>query len=195
MKEYYSRREKFEFVSPPQPSPAKPLLPPYFSITNGSMLEHLQAANGGGGLIALGKAAPSGNNGFSHHPHATGHAHCLPQLLLPEALLGAKLQVKDLLSPSPVDRNILYMDEASCTAARTRYGIYSLHVRECPLLSLCVCVILRVDCVASIEHYCADQTEELYARRLGSERATLLIILLTWHFILNCPWHMVRSRS
>lgn len=130
-----SKQEKFEFAAPTQPSPAKPVLPPYFSITNGSVLEHLRTASAGGGLIAMGKAAgtaakPSGNNGFSHHPHhPTGHAHCLPQLLLPDALLGAKLQVKDLLSPSHVDRNILYVDDTSCTAARTRcvWGlIYSL---------------------------------------------------------------------
>lgn len=130
MKESFSRRDKLAFA---QPSPSKPILPPYFSITNGSMLEHLRTTNGAGGLIAMSKAMgtgtkPSGNNGFSHytpHPTATGHAHCLPQLLLPEALLGTKLQVKDLLSPSHVERNILYVDETSCTAARTRYASHA----------------------------------------------------------------------
>ena len=136
-KECSLRREKLEFAAAPHVSPAKPLLSPYFSITNGSVLEHLRTANGAGGLIAVGKPGGSGNNGFSHHPHPTGHAHCLPQLLLPDALLGAKLQVKDLLSPSSVDRNLLYVDESSCTAARTRYlGLFANIHKAKALLSL-----------------------------------------------------------
>ena len=122
-------QEKFGFSSgPPNTSTAAvtSLLPQYFSISNGSMLDRWRTSNGSAGVIAVGKHGTNsiGNNGFSQH-HSTGHPHCLPHLLLPEALLGAKLQVKDLLSPSTVERNS-YLDEASCTAARTR--------------SVCVCV-------------------------------------------------------
>lgn len=97
-------------------SAATATLPQYMSLTNGSVLEHLRASNAGGGLIATAGLKPT--NGFSHHPHTTGHAQCLPHLLLPEGLLSGKLQVKDLLSPSPVDRNLLFVNSS---AARTRY--------------------------------------------------------------------------
>lgn len=119
-------KEQLEFSAgstAPSVAAVTSVLPQYFSITNGTMLEHWRTSNGGAGLIAVGKhpASTMGNNGFSHHHqqhHPTGHTQCLP-FLLPEALLGAKLQVKDLLSPS-MERNSLYVDESSFTAARTR---------------------------------------------------------------------------
>ena len=134
-----SSREKFCFAVAPSP----PVIPQYFSIPNGSVLEQLRGSNGSG-LVAFG-GKPGGNNGFSHHPSG----HTLPNLLLPEALIGAKLQVKDLLSPSPLGRNLLYLDEASSTTARTRYII-------------CIRVIFRVVSVyyASTErthlHTCSE---------------------------------------
>lgn len=117
-------QEKCVFSSGPSASSVAAvtsLLPQYFSIANGSLLEHWRTNNGGAGLITVGKhvANSMGNNGFHHH-HSTGRAQCLPHLLLPEALLGTKLQVKDLLSPSPLERSSLCMDELSYTAARTR---------------------------------------------------------------------------
>lgn len=108
-------QDKFQFGSSPAPPPTETsVLPQYFSITNGSVVDRLKTTNGG--LITMGNAGtkPIGTNGFSHH-------HSLPHLLLPEGLLGTKLQVKDLLSPSPMDRNLLFLNETSCTAARTRY--------------------------------------------------------------------------
>lgn len=123
-------QDKFVFSSAPTTtaaSTAAAVLPQYMSLGNGSVLEHLRTTNGGAGageLIAMSKAGlrPSiGTNGFSHYPHATGHAQCLPHLLLPEGLLSAKLQVKDLLSPSPADGNMLFVNESSCSSARTRY--------------------------------------------------------------------------
>lgn len=121
---------KFEFSAPSisTAASATSVLPQYFSIANGSVLEHLRTSNGGS-LIAVSKPGtkPGGNNGFSHHHHPTGLAHYFPHLLLPGGLLGAKLQVKDLLSPSPVERS---MHEASCTAARTRYLSLFVSVKE-----------------------------------------------------------------
>lgn len=96
---------------------AAAVLPQYMSLAHGSMLEHLRANNGTGGLVAMSKAGIKPSNGFSHHPVAP----CLPHLLLPEGLLNANLQVKDLLSPSPIDRNLLFVNETTCSAARTRY--------------------------------------------------------------------------
>ena len=106
---------------------AAAVLPQYMSLTNGSVLERLRAGNGGGGLIAAAGLRPStGTNGFLHHPRTTGHAPCLP-LILPESLLGTKLQVKDLLSPSPIDRSLLFVNETSCSASRTRYVVCAPH--------------------------------------------------------------------
>lgn len=129
MKESCSQ-DKFMFESVPAPASTAAttatasVLPQYMSLTNGSMLEHLRAGSGGGGLIPAAGLKPSmGTNGFLHHPHTTGHAQCLP-LILPEGLLGTKLQVKDLLSPSPIDRSLLFVNETSCSAARTRYVVF-----------------------------------------------------------------------
>lgn len=124
MKESCSQN-KFMFSSAPAISAASAtVLPQYVSLANGSLLEQLRTANGGtsaGGLIAMNHSLrPTlGTNGF-HYPHAIGHAQGLP-LLLPEGLLSAKLQVKDLLSPSPIDRNMLFVNEGNSSAARTRY--------------------------------------------------------------------------
>jgi hypothetical protein len=124
VKEAYSQ-DKFVFDSAPPMTAgcaAAAVLPQYMSLTNGSVLEHLTTSNGGGGLIATAGLKPSvGTNGFSHHLSTSGHTQYLPHLLLPDGLLSAKLQVKDLLSPSPVDRNLLFLNEASYSAARTRY--------------------------------------------------------------------------
>ncbi len=131
---------KCVFSAGPALAPTAAVLPQYMPLANGSVFERLserlRTANGGG-LLAMGKAGVkpvggAGTNGFSHHhptghvprllpEHSTGHAQCLPHLLLPEGLLGSKLQVKDLLSPSPAERNMLFMSDATFTAARTRY--------------------------------------------------------------------------
>ena len=117
-------QEKCEFSSGPSVTsvPAvtsvNSLLPHYFSLTSGPVFEHWRTTNGGAGLISVGKHTNHSlsSNGFSnHHRHTPGLG--LPHLLLPEALLGAKLQVKDLLSPSRAERNSVYMDSG---AARTR---------------------------------------------------------------------------
>jgi len=97
---------------------ASALFPQYFSIANGTVLEHLRTNGGGHATVGKAGGKHGGNNGYSHH-HSTEHAQCLPHLLLPEALLGAKLQVKDLLSPT-VEKSLLYKNEATCTSARTR---------------------------------------------------------------------------
>lgn len=105
------------------------VLPQYFPFRNGSVMEKLRVSSSGGhagGLVSLGKVAgmaKHNNNGFSQ-ASTIGHAQYLPHLLLPESLLGAKLQVKDLLSPSPLGHNLLCVEEAHSTAARTRYIWY-----------------------------------------------------------------------
>lgn len=116
-------QDKFEFCSVPSASPAVAALPHFPMNGSAAVFEHLRGSNGsaGGSLMALGGKVTGGSNGFSHYHSHAAH-HCLPQLLLPEALLSAKLQVKDLLSPSPVGRSLFYIDEANSTAARTRYA-------------------------------------------------------------------------
>lgn len=109
MKECQSK-EKCVFVDVPEPG-----VPRYLSISNGSVLEQLRS-NNGSGFISVGKTN-NGSNGYSRN---SSYAQYLPHLFLPESLLGTKLQVKDLLSPSPLGRNLLQLDETSCTAARVR---------------------------------------------------------------------------
>lgn len=107
----------------------------YFPFSNGSTLEKLRAVgnalNASGAssthpLLPLAKAAAltskhSVANGFTVPPTSQTHLSYLPHLLLPEALLsGGRLQVKELLSPSPLGQNLLCLDEG--TSARTRQG-------------------------------------------------------------------------
>ena len=138
-------QDKFAFgaaPSVPSTTAAAAVLPQYVSLANGSVLEHLRSSNGGG-LVAMGKTGVkhSGSNGFSHHHHTTGHAQCVPHLLLPEGLLGTKLQVKDLLNPSAVDRNRLFINDTSSSAARTRYGNRVMCTR---VVSGCMVMYARV---------------------------------------------------
>ena len=103
------------------------VFPHYLPFPNGSVMDKLRIGSSGGhtgGLVALGKAAGVAkhikNNGFSQ-ASSLGHAQYLPHLLLSESLLSAKLQVKDLLSPSPLGHSLLCLEEAHSTTARTRY--------------------------------------------------------------------------
>ncbi len=108
----------------------------YFPFTNGSTLEKLRAMGNVLGASATGNTHPllplakvaaltskhaSGvSNGFTTPPTSSQSSlPYLPHFLLPEALLsGGRLQVKELLSPSPLGQNLLCLDEG--TSARTR---------------------------------------------------------------------------
>lgn len=165
-------KEKLEFLAPNQSA----TLPQYFSITNGTVLESIRGNNGSDCLFAVG--TKPGNNGFSHH-HSSGHAPYLPHLLLPEALLGAKLQVKDLLSPSPLGRNLLYLEETNSTAARTRYvqTFYYLQLS----MSASDCFLAGL--------WCEGLTERSYEEKLREEYGVLYQLIR--HFIHSCQWLMV----
>ena len=102
------------------------VFPRFFPLANRSATDKLRGVSNGaiGGLVALGKASGmkkhnNNNNGFSQLS-PLGHAQYLPHLLLPESLLGTKLQVKDLLAPTPLGHNLLCLEEAHSSSARTR---------------------------------------------------------------------------
>ena len=87
-------QEQFTFAAPPNPSH-----PSYFALPNGSFLDHLHKG-GNGSLVSTaasglykGAMASRPSNGFGHNVGGGTQSHCLPHFLLPENLLGSKLQV------------------------------------------------------------------------------------------------------
>lgn len=90
-------QEQFTFAASPNASH-----PSYFALPNGAFLDHLHKGGNGSSLLS---AAASGlykgvvttrpSNGYGHNVGGGGgsQSHCLPHLLLPDNLLGTKLQV------------------------------------------------------------------------------------------------------
>lgn len=120
-------KDNFTFAKP-DPAPQMPSPCITMPTMNGALISQLQ--RGGGILSSLHKqdsAAGKTLNGFKSHSGSTSKAHSssaqfLPQLLLPEGLMNAKIQVKDLLTPSPLGRNfsVVLREEEVNNCARTR---------------------------------------------------------------------------